>query len=590
MQLPDMLPDVETCVSQISDPLGRVTKFAYGTIKNTGSHTFLFSERPFGSASDMLTDSTRITAGTDGSMKAVVTQVQRSNGLGGWHETNYAYQGKGRLSTRHWGFLGFDATRVTDVASGVVTYYQYRMDFPHFGEVSALHQYTGNHGSQNNEVLFKQETAYSSKTLTHSANASTKLPYVRTMTDFHYEQGTQLGATQTQHTLTMTSNLPTSIVTSSTVGHTVTSTGSGTLWGYVQTHTVGSIQRKTASTVSLQNRSSAGQWLIGFAEQVDMAYHKGANTMTERTQRTTFTPFTNSLKVDTMTRYPMDTKYQLITDYDYDEYGNRISTAVSGGHVASGTNQASNFINRRYPGTLNNALNHSNTLTYDTRFGSIKTLTDANSRVTTMSYDPFGRELSRTTPDNVVISTTYNACASATVTCTSVTVDGVTVAPVIKITTSSSISPDTTRYLDKLGRVVRTEVQTFDDTSTTRHDVLYDDQGRIDRVRQPYYSSATATEFNTQYSYDIRDRVTREQRPDGGSTMLTYAAESNQVKVTISETVNDAASMTLATQETINLYNIMGELVKTTEASGNMDDTVSTVYTYDSQGLPSRSP
>ena len=134
--------------------------------------------------------------------------------------------------------------------------------------------------------------------------------------------------------------------------------------------------------------------------------------------------------------------------------------------MASGTNQASNFSNSRYPGTLNNALNHSNTLTYDTRFGSIKTLTDANGRVTTMSYDPFGREISRTTPDNVVITTTYNACASAAVTCSSVTVDRVDVAPVIKVTTSSPISPDTTRYLDKLGRVVRTEVQAFDGTST----------------------------------------------------------------------------------------------------------------------------
>ena len=55
----------------------------------------------------------------------------------------------------------------------------------------------------------------------------------------------------------------------------------------------------------------------------------------------------------------------------------------------SGTTLASNFINRRYPGTLNNALNHSNTLTYDTRFGAINKLTDANGRITTLSYDPF---------------------------------------------------------------------------------------------------------------------------------------------------------------------------------------------------------
>ena len=68
--------------------------------------------------------------------------------------------------------------------------------------------------------------------------------------------------------------------------------------------------------------------------------------------------------------------------------------------------------------------------------------------------------------------------------------------------------------------------------------------------------------------------------------MLTFAAESNQVKVTISEAVTKADGTTsLETQDTINLYNVMGELVKTTEAAGNIDE-VSTEYTYDSQGLP----
>ena len=68
--------------------------------------------------------------------------------------------------------------------------------------------------------------------------------------------------------------------------------------------------------------------------------------------------------------------------------------------------------------------------------------------------------------------------------------------------------------------------------------------------------------------------------------MITYTADSHQVKVTISEAVTKADGTTsLATQKTINLYNVMGELVKTTEAAGNTDE-VSTVYTYDSQGLP----
>ena len=56
-----------------------------------------------------------------------------SDGIGGARRTRYAYLGRGVESARNRGFLGFHAIRETDSASGISTYTQYRLDYPHLG-------------------------------------------------------------------------------------------------------------------------------------------------------------------------------------------------------------------------------------------------------------------------------------------------------------------------------------------------------------------------------------------------------------------------------------------------------------------------
>ncbi len=581
-------PGTLTAVSKITDPLGRYTAFDYDTLTASGTHTFLFSERPFGTPATpaevaALTPAPENAPTDGGALKSLVIKVRRSNGIGGEHETRYAYHGRGFVSSRHWGYLGFYATRETDVASGIVTYHQYRLDYPYYGELAAVHQYVGAYTSSA-QVLSKRAMDHAIKTIAQSDSVQTVLPYVERATDWHYEGATQLGATQRHTQITLQSALVGSVTETVTTGHSVSSSAAGTVWGDQPTHTVGGIQRKTVSTVSLNNLTSNGRWLIGFASGVNVAHHKGASATAERSQSASFTRFGNTNRVDTVTRFATDTQYRLVTDYGYTSKGLQNRVAVSGANVASRTTSVSSFSNSRYPASVSNALGHTESFSYDARFGLPTRYTDANNRITRMTYDAFGREKTRTTPDGVVITTAYGTCPSTAVRCPSIA--GVT--PAMWVSRDSSISPKAVEYLDVLGRAIHTEVEAFSGAAAYREHTIYDNRGRVKSVSEPYTSAGyNASAPKTTYTYDVRDRITGVTPADGGSTAIAYAAQSNnQVKVTETETLSGAATGTPTTQTTERYYNVLGELVKTVDGHGaGATDTVTTTHTYDGSGL-----
>ena len=590
------VPHSVTGVTSFTDPLGRTTQFEYESLTESGTHSFLFSEQPFGTPTRP-TDVADLapaplgsgeTAPPDGgAVKTVVTRVRRSNGRNGWHDTNYAYHGRGFASTRHWGYLGFYATRETDVESGVVTYTQYRLDYPYFGEIAAVHQYQGTYTSSA-RILSKRVMDYAQKSLTHSGGARTVLPYVERSTDWLYEGATTLGVTQRQTTLALSGDLLGSATETVTIGHSASAAGAGTVWGDAPTYTVGDVQRKTVSTVSLENLTTANRWLIGFANRVQVAHHKDDSNTAERTQTATFTRHGQTNRVDTVTRFPGDTQHLLTTDYGYTATGLLNSVNVSGANVASRTTSATSFSDGRYPASVTNALGHIEGFAHDPRFGLPTRYTDANGRITRVSYDAFGREKTRTTPDGVTITTAYGTCPSRQVTCSSVS--GVT--PSLWVSTDSPVSPKSVEYLDRLGRVIHTEVEAYSGTGAYRQHFIYDRRGRLKWVSEPY----TSTGFNasapyTTYTYDVRDRVIRVAQPDGGLTAIGYTGQTNhRVNVTVTETLSNTATGTPATQTTRRIYNVLGELIRSVDGLGATGtaatDKVHTTYTYDGSGLP----
>ncbi len=279
------------------------------------------------------------------------------------------------------------------------------------------------------------------------------------------------------------------------------------------------------------------------------------------------------------------------TAYVYDANGNVTGVALGTG-AASRAESASNFIDSRFPGTLTNAKSHSETLTYDARFGLAETLTDANGRTTTLKYDAFGREKRRETPDGAVIETFRERCSSMT--CAVVSTGTASVRPVMRIRRTSTAGPTTWRYLDKLGRTIRTETEGFAENARIRRDTRYDARGRVRLSSQPYYKTG-GTAYYHKYAYDARGRVTREDLPDGGFTVMAYAVDDmnrNRIKATATETMHKpggtGASTFAATRKTVSRYNVMGELVERVEGANATAaaDKATVMIAYNGAGQP----
>ena len=568
--------DAPAQVKKLTDPMGLKTTFTRETLTEDDAHTFLLdaSVTPFDATS--LPPNTQALPAWDGNVKSVVTKVSRSDGIGGTRDTSYAYLGRGVESKRNWGFLGFHAMRKTDSASGIVTYTQYRFDYPHFGRPAAVHRYDGNYAS-GKTPLSQRTVHYAEQTVSHAGStATTTLPYAQQTTEWHYEGSATLGATQATETLTLSDGLLTSTVRKTQTAHRAVGDDNGsTVWGDGQSHELENVQRTTEQTQQFEN--DATDWVLGFANDIKVNHYAGSGTL-DRTEHVKRTRESGKRSPDVVTRFPDDANLRHKTDYAYDAWGNR--TQASEGLTSTDDRvwDVLSFRAGRYPTSWQNPLDHRESATHHGGLGVAASTTDANGHRTSFAYDGLGRETSRTRDwDSVTTTTTYASCAL----CAAVTAPsncGNTVKPVMRVRTEAPDMPTTTVFRDAYGRAIRTAVKGFDGTDR-RTDVFYDAHGHTVCKSEPYHAGDTPK--YTLYQYDIRDRLTRTTRPDGGVTEVIYTGASNQVTETVTETVN--ASDGTTTRETQRVYNVLRELTSTTEAVGTTEQ-VKTSYGYDGAG------
>ena len=599
----DAVPIEKTCVSKLTDPLGVDTKFTYATLTEKGSHDFLIDadDAPFGDViapanARALPATVSDDIETGGRIKPIVTRVARTNGVGGEHVMKYAYlvedaedKPRGFESTLNWGFLGFYAIRETDAESGIATYTQYRLDYPHFGKPARVSRYDGEYGTSP-ETLWERYVTYENNRIRHASRNRTDLPQVRFETELIYEGGTQLGATQTRYTMNLTSDgYPESLERVTKTGHSATpkEPDDDSSWGDLRHHTLGGIQRRTITETDFHNRTGT-HWLIGFVDYVTVKQGTGS---AERTIETDLTHEGNTNAVDTATRFPMDANLEFKTDYRYDGHGNRDQAVVTAAHASRRVTSIGGFAAARYPTSITNAAEHVEQLEHDARLGLPTKLTDANDRVTRLEYDALGREVERIREwdNNATTATSYDGCAMCRVTVAAGKCPGAgstSVTAAMKSVTTSPTAPTATRYFDKLGRVIRTEVEAFEGMYPRRADAFYDARGRLACESAPHHSDETP--HYTTYEYDVRDRVTAVVRPDGGSTSIDYeaVAAAHRVKATVIEAVKDADGMGTEDRESERLHNILGELVEATDGSDKSSaEKVTTTYAYDTSGL-----
>lgn len=562
---PDYVPP--ECPLDPNHPVCDVPADAY-TDKGT------FTENPFGTdAYGTITRERPLT---------VVNQLQRSNGVGGWFTSTYAYRGYALQDARD-GFLGFREMRIHEPVTGITTYRQ----FEHWGKRANLvreHRYLGAYPG--GQMLTKVVNAYTQTPLTRGMilpednNGQpgtyplvTHYHYRHQSTRHIYHEGQFIGAKQTTVTPSFANFVLSQLSTQSQWADNVNS--SQALSGIYRTH---------QTDTHFLNNTSAAHWLIGFTQRTESRQYEGATTLAQ-TQVQTATQYSHNsrptLLAANTVAFPGDPSLQLQNSFSYDGAGRLISTTQTGAYITSGTQSIAAYEDGRYPDSVQNALGHTITSDYDWRFGQPTRITDANGRVTQLGYDVLGRERSRITPDGYTIDTDIARCGGS-VACPMV--NGI--AAVTRVQVTSPVSPTATEYHDALGRTLRRATIGFDGVTEIYQDTHYDGLGRVFRESLPYFANNTTIHYTT-YSYDNLSRVTLVERPDLSNISTVYEVNTtDHVTVTrTTETVRNAAGNVIGNKVQISRSHYSGDLRNTTDAVGTAEQ-VSTGFDYYGTGLP----
>jgi RHS repeat-associated protein len=207
----------------------------------------------------------------------------------------------------------------------------------------------------------------------------------------------------------------------------------------------------------------------------------------------------------------------------YDDAGNIISSQdpnqVQGGQSGQTTYSYSDSWSdttckptggsaKAYLTSVTNALNYATSYTYNSCQGSTASTTDPNSQSTTSTYDYMVRLKQENFPDGGQTSYSYNDTSTP-----------------LSITSTQLMSQGqnlvNATILDGLGRISETEVTSV--TPNVDTETYYDAIGRVSEVTNPFYSGTSSpTDGNTQYQYDVLDRVTEVIAQDGGTTTTTH--------------------------------------------------------------------
>jgi RHS repeat-associated protein len=298
----------------------------------------------------------------------------------------------------------------------------------------------------------------------------------------------------------------------------------------------------------------------------------------------------------------------LVTSYSYDSFGNKVAVtsrncAGSGIEAAAPTGDAviaartsTNVYDTRgqFPVTSANALNQSETKTYDPRFGSVVSLTGPNGLTTQWQYDDFGRKTLETRADGTRTQWSYLYCQginNGSAACPSI--GGVAAAWLAQATPLASdgvtqTGPISKNYYDGLDRVIRVETQGYDGNGSSTpiyQDTQYDSLGRPYMTSRPYYAGQSA--YWITLTYDSVGRVITQTEPDGSvastafnglTTTVTNAK--GQTRTTTKNSQGQTVSVLDTNSQALHYsYDAIGNLIQTQDALGNVVS-----LTYDLRG------
>ncbi len=230
-------------------------------------------------------------------------------------------------------------------------------------------------------------------------------------------------------------------------------------------------------------------------------------------------------------------------------------------------------------------------------YGQVKSVTDADNKITTTKYDAFGRKIQMLFPDGGQTVTQYVDIgipgSQRIVTCQaeqaaiSISTTATTAAQACSTLNQANVFWSE-QYLDGLGRTYLTRTEGLAG-QVIRQETVYDARSQVQQRSRPYFEGTTASV--TTYVYDPLNRVIRTTVPDGtvetksysGWTVTTVDGNGHQKAETydafhqlvkVEEYLNSPATPSATT---IYQYDGLGNLIKVKDAQDHL-----TTMRYDS--------
>jgi RHS repeat-associated protein len=326
------------------------------------------------------------------------------------------------------------------------------------------------------------------------------------------------------------------------------------------------------STIAQTITPNTSNWCLDLPTQTTVT-----NTAPGTPALTRITSFVNdypSCRMTQETIEPGDARWQIITGFGFDGFGNVNSITVTPiGQSARTSTIAWSTYAGRFPNSVTQpvttSLSHTTTIGWDAARGVRTSVTDPNGLQTVWDYDPFGLLTRELRPDGTRTGYALTACDSSNSFCGSPTLRS-KLDTILRGPSDNVLRTDTV-YRDLFDRPQKTLEQLLA-TNSSEVTRMFDAFGRLSAQSFPHAPGVASSD--TTYTYDLVGRITRLRRPTSATDATDHDTSFNYLGLSVIRT--DALG-----RATTQRFNAVSLITQAIDATGSDTD-----FEYDAFARP----